>query len=191
MREIEPKVPNGMRLLPALPTLHDVLRCFGETKWVRFSRAFVQALDIPDAQKDFLFWPGLPGQIDSYSLSLNWQAEIQFCMEDGQLRFAELYCIFESSYKTIFIERFTGFLWSIYDNESVYFVASGLEPFFLLNVLSQRFGSFYDASQLDQEEYVLFGDEDDDIDNDDFFTLVLSIEPRIYQSSVFGGFLIG
>lgn len=183
MPHTEPKVPSGMRLLPALPTLHQLLRLYPEMEWLRFPTSLVRTLDIPEVQSDFLLWPGLPNSFETFTLNLNWQPEIHFCLEDQQLRFAELYQIFVDDYKTVYMERFTGLLWTIKDDEPPHLFASGLEQFFLLNTLILKLGSLYDATQNGPEDIVHFGDADDEIDSD--FTLILSLEPRIFECSYF------
>jgi len=183
MPHTEPQVPSGMRLLPELPTLLDVYAGFGERECVRLSASFVQTLDIPEVQRDFLLWPGLPNCFATFTLNLNWNPEIHFCMEDKQLRFAELYQISVNNYQTVYMERFTGFLWTIEGEEPPRFFASGLEQFFLLETLILKLGSLYCATQNDQEEIVQFGDADDEMDSD--FTLLLSLEPRIFECSYF------
>lgn len=170
MREIEPRVSDGMHLLPCLPTIEHVL---GElSNWVRYSPAFVQTLDIPKSQMDFLVWIGLPKQNYPYTLILNGQSEVWFCIEEGQQRFTELYPIFQNSEETIYLERFTGFLWQINTwileyKKSPGFVSSGIEEFFLLHIVDTgEYGQdfYYDSKEEDGEfDYGAFSEEEKEI----------------------------
>jgi hypothetical protein len=160
-----------MHLLPCLPTIEHIL---GElSDWVRFSPSFVQTLDIPKPQMDFLVWIGLPKKNYPYTLNLNGQSEVWFCIEEGQQRFAELYPIFQNSEETIYLERFTGFLWQINTwileyKKSPGFVASGIEEFFLLHIVdSGEYGHdfYYDSKEEARfmEDYGAFLEEEKEI----------------------------
>jgi hypothetical protein len=143
-------IPEGMQLLLPIPTGHDMRRLWHDSTWICVPESTLKHIHIPDYQKDFLFWPGIPDFIGDIDYSDFLKTTTLITCRNEQISFNDFYIVNEN----LFMERETGIIFSRTENGYI-FLSIGISE-----ILNVEFCKYY-------YEYCQGFFRDEDYDNED------------------------
>lgn len=124
-------IPEGMQLLLPIPTGHDMRRLWHDSTWTCVPESVLKHLRIPDYQKDFLFWPGIPNfLLDGNKFNIL-DRNTKIVNKNGQLAFNDFYAISEQ----VIIEFETGNIYEYGYDEVYEFSGIGIPEFLMFSFI--------------------------------------------------------
>ena len=131
----EETFPMGFRPVLSVPTGHEMRRLWPKTTWTCVPESVLKKLRIPEHQKEFLFWPGLPNYLTDGKAQNFLKNKTEIVYKHEQFLFNDFYVVSDE----IIMEFGTGNIYKKCFSEYKEFFSVGISEFIIFDFIEDNY----------------------------------------------------